>query len=110
MAADVLLLDGATGTELDRRGVDVTLPLWSARALIDAPQELHRVHVDYLDADGDQRHRRVVSPPRELPRRDRHAHHPPRGGGRLSSGKWCELARRCELMIDVNKHPIQRRQ
>ncbi len=50
MAVDVLLLDGATGTELERRGVDITLPLWSARALIDAPEELRRIHVDYLDA------------------------------------------------------------
>ena len=31
----MVILDGATGTELDRRGVDVTLPLWSARALVD---------------------------------------------------------------------------
>ncbi len=28
-----LLLDGATGTELNRRGVDNGLPLWSANAL-----------------------------------------------------------------------------
>jgi hypothetical protein len=27
------LLDGATGTELNRRGVDTGLPLWSANAL-----------------------------------------------------------------------------
>jgi S-methylmethionine-dependent homocysteine/selenocysteine methylase len=30
-----LLLDGAVGTELQRRGWDVRLPLWSARALVD---------------------------------------------------------------------------
>ena len=36
----ILLLDGATGTELDKRGVDITLPLWSARAMIDAPDAL----------------------------------------------------------------------
>ena len=30
-----VLLDGAVGTELARRGVDTTLPLWSARALLD---------------------------------------------------------------------------
>ena len=34
-AESILLLDGATGTELDRRGVDVPLPLWSAKALLD---------------------------------------------------------------------------
>ncbi len=47
---DLLILDGATGTELDRRGVDVTLPLWSARALLEAPDVLAEVHRDYLEA------------------------------------------------------------
>jgi S-methylmethionine-dependent homocysteine/selenocysteine methylase len=46
----ILLLDGATGTELDRRGVDIGLPLWSARALLDAPEVLSEIHHDYLDA------------------------------------------------------------
>ncbi len=45
-----LLLDGATGTELDRRSVNVTLPLWSARALLDAPDVLVQIHADYLQA------------------------------------------------------------
>lgn len=45
-----LLLDGATGTELDRRGVDISLPLWSARALLDASDVLAAVHRDYLEA------------------------------------------------------------
>ncbi len=31
---DRLILDGATGTELNRRGVDTGLPLWSANALL----------------------------------------------------------------------------
>ncbi len=46
----ILLLDGATGTELGRRGADITLPLWSARALLEAPDLLKAIHVDYLDA------------------------------------------------------------
>jgi len=46
----ILLLDGATGTELDRRGVDISLPLWSARAIVDAPQVLQDVHSEYLAA------------------------------------------------------------
>jgi S-methylmethionine-dependent homocysteine/selenocysteine methylase len=49
----VLLLDGATGTELDRRGVDISLPLWSARALIDAPDVVGDIHRDYLAAGAD---------------------------------------------------------
>lgn len=47
---EVRLLDGATGTELDRRGVDIGLPLWSARAIIEAPEILQDVHRSYLDA------------------------------------------------------------
>jgi S-methylmethionine-dependent homocysteine/selenocysteine methylase len=49
----VLLLDGATGTELQRRGVETSLPLWSARALIAAPQVLAAIHADYIAAGAD---------------------------------------------------------
>ncbi|NTU65860.1 MAG: homocysteine S-methyltransferase family protein [Chloroflexi bacterium] len=49
----VLLLDGATGTELQRRGVDTTLPLWSARALLDAHEALYAIHRDYITAGAD---------------------------------------------------------
>lgn len=45
-----LRLDGATGTELDRRGVDTSLPLWSARALLIAPSIVQQIHLDYLNA------------------------------------------------------------
>ncbi len=48
-----LLLDGATGTELQRRGVDTGLPLWSARALLEAPHVLQAVHTDYITAGAD---------------------------------------------------------
>ncbi len=48
MTTGVLLLDGATGTELERRGVDISLPLWSARALITSPAVLAEIHRDYL--------------------------------------------------------------
>lgn len=48
MTTGVLLLDGATGTELERRGVDISLPLWSARALITSPAVLAGIHRDYL--------------------------------------------------------------
>lgn len=49
----LLLLDGATGTELDRRGVDVGLPLWSAGAMDTAPEVLQEVHLAYLNAGAD---------------------------------------------------------
>src|SRR6266446_1367285 len=47
-----VLLDGATGTELARRGVDTTLPLWSARALFDdrGLETLMKIHEDYARA------------------------------------------------------------
>ncbi|MFQ6615516.1 MAG: homocysteine S-methyltransferase family protein [Fidelibacterota bacterium] len=48
-----LVLDGAMGTELLRRGVDVSLPLWSARALESAPEQVLAIHHDYVDAGAD---------------------------------------------------------
>ena len=48
--AGPLVLDGATGTELERRGVATRLPLWSADALIHAPELVARIHRDYADA------------------------------------------------------------
>ncbi|MBL9167396.1 MAG: homocysteine S-methyltransferase family protein [Verrucomicrobiales bacterium] len=51
----LLLLDGATGTELNRRGVDTDLPMWSANALTtDAGVDvLRQIHLDYLNAGAD---------------------------------------------------------
>lgn len=48
-----LLIDGGLGSELDRRGVDVSLPLWSARALLDDPPALLGVHREYAEAGAD---------------------------------------------------------
>ena len=48
--APPLLLDGATGTELERRGARTQLPLWSARALLDAPELISQIHRDYVAA------------------------------------------------------------
>ena len=50
MIGGVVLLDGATGTELSRRGADTTLPLWSARPLAEQPELLVEVHRDWLRA------------------------------------------------------------
>jgi homocysteine S-methyltransferase len=49
----VILLDGAMGTELERRGVALTTPLWSARANVDAVDLVEQIHSDYLDAGAD---------------------------------------------------------
>jgi S-methylmethionine-dependent homocysteine/selenocysteine methylase len=48
-----LILDGAMGTELQRRGVDTGLPLWSANALIVHPELVLQIHEDYLEAGAD---------------------------------------------------------
>ncbi|MDP1559991.1 MAG: homocysteine S-methyltransferase family protein [Pirellulaceae bacterium] len=55
MTSELLLLDGATGTELNRRGVDTGLPLWSANALTAEAglNVLRQVHLDYLSAGAD---------------------------------------------------------
>lgn len=45
-----VLLDGATGTELTRRGVDTSLPLWTAAAILEAPDVLRQIHRDYVEA------------------------------------------------------------
>jgi homocysteine S-methyltransferase len=46
----VILLDGAMGTELERRGAVLAPPLWSARALLDQPSSVQQIHEDYLRA------------------------------------------------------------
>lgn len=46
----MILLDGPMGTRLDELGVDTSLPLWSARALIEAPEVVRRIHREYAQA------------------------------------------------------------
>jgi homocysteine S-methyltransferase len=48
-----LVLDGATGTEINRRGIETTLPLWSAGALQTHPDVVRDIHTDYLRAGAD---------------------------------------------------------
>ena len=44
----IVIIDGATGSELDRRGVDCVLPYWSAGAMIHSPDVVREVHKHYL--------------------------------------------------------------
>ena len=46
----VIILDGALGTELQRRGVKTKLPLWSAEALLENPKLVQEIHEDYIGA------------------------------------------------------------
>jgi homocysteine S-methyltransferase len=48
-----VLLDGGLGTELDRRGVDLRDPLWSAKALLESPALVRDVHGAYFAAGAD---------------------------------------------------------
>ena len=47
-AKPVVLLDGAMGTELFRRGINTRLPIWSAQALIENPDVVREIHLDYI--------------------------------------------------------------
>lgn len=52
----ITLLDGAMGAELRSRGVhvrDYKSSLWSALACVEAPDEVIRLHRDYIDAGAD---------------------------------------------------------
>jgi len=48
-----VLLDGGLATALEDRGHDLRDPLWSARVLLDAPEHVRAVHLDYLHAGAD---------------------------------------------------------
>ncbi len=50
---DLLILDGAMGTELLRQEVDLAPPLWSANAIVRAPHRVRNVHFHYLNAGAD---------------------------------------------------------
>ena len=50
MSERPIILDGALGTELERRGFAARLPLWSAWALIEAPELVHTIHQDYIES------------------------------------------------------------
>lgn len=44
----IILLDGGLATELERRGNDLSDPLWSARLLLEAPEEIVEAHLAYF--------------------------------------------------------------
>lgn len=49
----VLILDGGLATALEARGCDLVDELWSARILLEAPEFIRAVHMDYLQAGAD---------------------------------------------------------
>ncbi len=50
---EVLILDGATGTELEKRGVPMDDAAWCAAALVTHPEVVREVHEDYIRAGAD---------------------------------------------------------
>ena len=49
----VLIIVGAFGTELERKGYDINDSLWSAKFLMEKPEAIGEVHKDYLEAGSD---------------------------------------------------------
>jgi homocysteine S-methyltransferase len=47
---DIVVLDGATGTELQRRGIDMDPAAWCGVASLDNQSVLTRIHSDYIAA------------------------------------------------------------
>ena len=50
---EVVILDGAMGTELERRGVPMDTVAWDAAALLTHPDTVREVHEDYIRAGAD---------------------------------------------------------
>jgi len=50
---EIIILDGALGTELESLGYDVSGKLWSAQYLLDQPQIIQVVHESYVRAGSD---------------------------------------------------------
>ena len=52
-ASNILLLDGGLGRELRCRGVQLSNTIWSATGLIQAPETVAQIHLDYIEAGAD---------------------------------------------------------
>lgn len=50
LSRPVVLLSGACGTELERRGAATPIPLWSAAAIEDDPDLVRAIHREYVEA------------------------------------------------------------
>jgi homocysteine S-methyltransferase len=49
----IAVIDGAMATELEARGCDLNDALWSARVLLEQPELIRAVHLDYFNAGAD---------------------------------------------------------
>lgn len=46
-------MDGALGTELERRGANLKDSLWSAKILVEEPELIYNIHFDYYTSGAD---------------------------------------------------------
>ncbi len=53
LRSGTMILDGAMATELEARGADLRDPLWSAKILLEQPQLIRELHLDYFAAGAD---------------------------------------------------------
>ncbi len=49
-SGETIIIDGATGTELEARGVPMNTKAWSGEALLTHPDIVRQIHVDYIEA------------------------------------------------------------
>ena len=52
-AGDIVILDGGTGTDVQRRGAPMSADTWSAEANLTHPHIVRAVHEDYVEAGAD---------------------------------------------------------
>lgn len=50
LGAGPIVLDGGLGTQLEAQGNDLSSTLWSARLLLDDPEQIRRAHLEYFRA------------------------------------------------------------
>ena len=52
-SGNILILDGGTGTELEKRGVPMDPGAWCGIAALEHSDILKRIHLDYISAGAD---------------------------------------------------------
>jgi S-methylmethionine-dependent homocysteine/selenocysteine methylase len=50
---EIIILDGATGTDIQRRGIPMSSSTWCAEANLSHPEVVREVHADYIRAGAD---------------------------------------------------------
>ena len=52
-AGEIIIMDGGTGSEINRRGAPVDPKTWSGSAMLNYPDLIREIHEDYLRAGAD---------------------------------------------------------